>query len=318
MHTCKIYKTCIKRITLVVTGFLLLILVFSGTAISFTTSNTTISRSFEKNSAVVGDDIVITVTFYNAEASTLRGFFYVEYIPDGLNVTTQSVTIDGSAVSNYTFESGTSGAVYPGEIEYKWILETPTGFLQGNPISYLSTVQIVYSIHTSQSGVYNFNEFDWVGYYAILSSSAFGYSETSDQTAIQFLGSVSSGGDSGGSGGGCFIATAVYGSYEAPFVIILRQFRDQYLLTNEPGRWFVGQYYQYSPPAAEWIRNRETIKSIIRLMLYPLVVFSWLMLKVGSILKLIVVLLSFSALCLAFFLWRDSAWRRRILSTFST
>ena len=318
MHTCKIHKAWIKRITQIVTSFLLLIPVFSGTALAYTTSNTFISRSFDKSSATVGDDIVITVTFQNAEASTLRGFFYVEYIPEGLNITTQSVTIGGSAVSNYTFESGTSGAVYPGEIEYKWILETPTGFLQGNPISYLSTVQIVYSIHTSQSGVYNFNEFNWVGYYAILSSSAFGYSEMSDQATIQFLGSVSSGGDSGSSGGGCFIATAAYGSYEAPFVKILRQFRDEYLLTNEPGKWFVGQYYRYSPPAADWIRGRETMKFFVRLMLLPLIVFSWLLLKVGAVPVLIGVSLSFSALCLALFVWRDSAGKRRIFSTSST
>ncbi len=56
------------------------------------------------------------------------------------------------------------------------------------------------------------------------------------------------GGDSGG-GGGCFIATAAYGSYLDPHVQILRNFRDEYLLNNRPGRVFVRLYNHYSPPA---------------------------------------------------------------------
>ena len=36
----------------------------------------------------------------------------------------------------------------------------------------------------------------------------------------------------------CFIATAAYGSLFHPYVTILRDFRDQYLLSNLPGRLF--------------------------------------------------------------------------------
>ena len=38
---------------------------------------------------------------------------------------------------------------------------------------------------------------------------------------------------------GCFIATAVFGSASSPEVLSLREFRDQYLITNSAGRAFV-------------------------------------------------------------------------------
>lgn len=77
--------------------------------------------------------------------------------------------------------------------------------------------------------------------------------------------------DSSGGGGGCFIATAAYGSYLEPDVVLLRQFRDQYLLTNAPGRAFVDWYYATSPPIAETIARHETLKAMTRLGLTPVV-----------------------------------------------
>jgi hypothetical protein len=72
-------------------------------------------------------------------------------------------------------------------------------------------------------------------------------------------------------GGGCFIATAAYGSYWEPHVMTLRHFRDDQLLTNVPGRLFVQEYYQHSPPIAEWIRHREWARGLVRLSLDPMV-----------------------------------------------
>lgn len=75
----------------------------------------------------------------------------------------------------------------------------------------------------------------------------------------------------GGGGGGCFIATAAYGSYLHPEVMTLRNFRDRYLLTNIPGRAFVALYYRVSPPIADFVRDHESARFIVRLFLAPVI-----------------------------------------------
>jgi hypothetical protein len=91
---------------------------------------------------------------------------------------------------------------------------------------------------------------------------------------------------SGGGGGGCFIATAAYGSYAAPCVMILREMRDRFLLTNSIGKSLVSLYYKYSPPLADFIANHDNLKMVVRLSLLPLVGLSWLALKMGPMLTL--------------------------------
>lgn len=67
--------------------------------------------------------------------------------------------------------------------------------------------------------------------------------------------------------GGCYIATAVYGSYEAPEVLILRRFRDKVLLNHGWGRVFVKIYYTLSPPVAKALGNARFINRLVRGML---------------------------------------------------
>lgn len=63
---------------------------------------------------------------------------------------------------------------------------------------------------------------------------------------------------------GCYIATAVYGSYDAPEVMTLRRFRDETLRNSAFGRWFIRTYYRLSPPVAKRLKNARHINGFVR------------------------------------------------------
>ena len=70
---------------------------------------------------------------------------------------------------------------------------------------------------------------------------------------------------------GCFIATAAYGSADAPAVRVLRNFRDHALLTHGSGRAFVRWYYRVSPPLARFLDDHPALKPFVRAALAPAV-----------------------------------------------
>jgi hypothetical protein len=198
---------------------------FCDVVFAFSTHNTTISRTFDPAPpiAVVNDSITVTVRFTNSESITVRGFYYTEQIPQGLSINTVSVGIDGNDVSSYTLEYGSSGDVYPSYIPCRWILETPTAFSENNPIGSGVTLEIIYDVTSSQEGTFDFDEFNWVGYYQdgdVGQRAAFGHSEDGDMETIDFIlppmneppeldpAPAAPAGGGGGGGGGCFIGTA--------------------------------------------------------------------------------------------------------------
>ncbi len=69
----------------------------------------------------------------------------------------------------------------------------------------------------------------------------------------------------------CFIATAAYGSPMAEKIVVLGNFRDEYLLKHPLGRWFVAGYYKNSPPVAAFIARHESLRAVTRATLWPVV-----------------------------------------------
>jgi hypothetical protein len=72
----------------------------------------------------------------------------------------------------------------------------------------------------------------------------------------------------------CFIATAAYGTPMAEEIQVLREFRDEYLLTNPLGQALVGTYYRVSPPIAQFIIGHPSLKPLVRAGLLPVVAMS--------------------------------------------
>lgn len=70
---------------------------------------------------------------------------------------------------------------------------------------------------------------------------------------------------------GCFIATAVYGSYDSLEVVTLRQYRDNVLEESLCGRMFINIYYATSPTFVKWFGNSKWFKTALRFILDNLI-----------------------------------------------
>lgn len=80
----------------------------------------------------------------------------------------------------------------------------------------------------------------------------------------------------------CVIATATYGSDLSPEVQFLRNFRDSMILKTYAGSNFMtvfnAWYYSFSPRVAEFITQHQTLKTLMKSDLYPLIVI----LRIGA------------------------------------
>jgi len=87
----------------------------------------------------------------------------------------------------------------------------------------------------------------------------------------------------------CFIATAAYGTPMADEIQILREFRDEYLLTTTVGKGLVEFYYRVSPPIAEFIAEHPSLKPIVRVGLLPAVAMSTVAVNTTPAVKTVIV-----------------------------
>ena len=64
------------------------------------------------------------------------------------------------------------------------------------------------------------------------------------------------------SGCGCYVATAVYGSYDCPQVWTLRRYRDYTLSQTWYGRTFIKTYYAVSPTLVKWFGHTDWFRNM--------------------------------------------------------
>lgn len=69
------------------------------------------------------------------------------------------------------------------------------------------------------------------------------------------------------SSSGCYIATAIYGSYDCPEVWTLRRFRDYTLAETWYGRSLIKTYYKVSPTIVKWFGKTEWFNRAWRILL---------------------------------------------------
>ena len=85
---------------------------------------------------------------------------------------------------------------------------------------------------------------------------------------------IKEGGGDSGTGGGCLIATAAFGSELAPQVQFLREIRDSTVLQTESGSAFMTGfnqfYYSFSPAIADYERENPAFKEAVKITLTPL------------------------------------------------
>ena len=73
--------------------------------------------------------------------------------------------------------------------------------------------------------------------------------------------------------GACYIATAVYGSYDSDEVLVLRRFRDEILKPTKIGRKMVVFYYKYSPYLSKKLKLNSIPSNIIKFILNRFIKF---------------------------------------------
>ncbi len=100
-------------------------------------------------------------------------------------------------------------------------------------------------------------------------------------------------------GGGCFVATAAYGSYLEPGVQSLRSFRDAVLQEDAVGRNLVSTYYRTSPPFADCISRHPALKPAAQAALLPAVCAGTVAVDGGSTVKVAVLATAVMATALA-------------------
>ena len=110
------------------------------------------------------------------------------------------------------------------------------------------------------------------------------YSNEVETSGTQIISAEDS---SAGDDGGCFIATAAFGSDMDLHMPILSQFRDKRLANNHLGQTFIALYNKFSPPIADFLRRHPSARAAVRYGLIPISGVAYVALYVHPVILLL-------------------------------
>ncbi len=231
-----------------------------------------------------------TLSFNSSISGTATTTSYLWEGSEGLSGNTSSITKNyttpGSKTATLTVQSGGRSLTFncAGSIDTQSVATTTQSFSAGCSPSVSGRNVSWNSNSTFNTGEYSYT---WTGTDGLNSTSTTvqkiydtdgkktanltitGRGQTHTfmcETVVSNLGVVG-----GLGGGGCFIATAAFGTDLDEHVVTLRNFRDEKLLTNPIGTKFVQEYYKYSPPIADYIAEHDTLRFAVRSALRPVI-----------------------------------------------
>jgi PKD repeat protein len=226
-------------------------------------------------------DVEVTVTDAGDSSNSTTGLLTIIVLdqPATLSVGISASPTSGNAPLAVTFTATISGGSPPYDLEWD--------FGDGDTESQSTDTDTAQISHTYAAGT-------WQAWVEVTSTSGGGTETQTVQAAIRISATTPPDGDGDGDGtppGTCFIATAAYGSPMEPQVELLREFRDRFLLTHPTGQSFVMLYYAFSPPAAEFIAQHDSLRTAVRAALLPVVAVSWMAVRLGPVVSLALVFL---------------------------
>ena len=157
---------------------------------AFSLADCQAARSFITRVSLTNVPIVITATITNGGTNILRGLYYADQIPSALAVTTVRLSLGGTVLTNFVVETGQDGDVYPGCTPWRWRFETPTNFVEANPLAPGTLAQLVYTISSTSTGLFQLQQFEWVASAPDKTNVVFGFGESLDERTVKFDGST--------------------------------------------------------------------------------------------------------------------------------
>lgn len=172
-------------------------------------------------------------------------------------------------------QSFTVTNVGPGTLNYTisdtaaWLFASPAA---GSSTGESDTIQVLYGTPSLAPGEYS----------ALITVTDIDSGETEEIVVALTVEGATASTAASGTGGGCFIATATYGTPMTSEIDVLRRLRDEYLLTNPLGAVFVDAYYRSSPPIADAVGKSDVLRGTVRLVLAPVIATAQALLAAGA------------------------------------